>query len=85
MNVASRVDSYLTNMKLPWEKDLPPVIVSVGAVECYLQENPNEYKFDRVWTKTFPCQVDFYIEFFIKKLNFRSFQHIGINLHVLFL
>lgn len=57
MNVASRVDSYLTNMKLPWEKDLPPVIVSVGAVECYLQENLNEFKFDKVWTKTFSSQV----------------------------
>lgn len=62
MNVASRVDSYLTNMKLPWEKDLPPVIVSVGAVECYIQDNLNEFKFDRVWTKTFSCQVSTFLQ-----------------------
>lgn len=84
MNVASRVDSYLTNMKLPWEKDLPPVIVSVGAVECYIQDNINEFKFDRVWTKTFSCQV------ILKIKNCDIFQNrlyaaIGINRLALYL
>ncbi len=36
MNVASRVDAYLTNMKMPWEKDAPPTLLSVGALECYM-------------------------------------------------
>eukprot|EP01017_Pseudomicrothorax_dubius_P028231 TRINITY_DN3344_c0_g1_i5.p1 TRINITY_DN3344_c0_g1~~TRINITY_DN3344_c0_g1_i5.p1 ORF type:complete len:282 (-),score=74.70 TRINITY_DN3344_c0_g1_i5:62-907(-) len=57
MNPASRIDSYLTNMKLPWEKDLNITIVTVGALECYVQTDASEYKFDKLWTKTFPSQV----------------------------
>jgi len=60
MSVTSRVDSYLTNMKLPWEKTLPQgTLVTVGAVECYLQkkELDEEVKFDKLWTKTFQSQV----------------------------
>jgi len=54
MSVTSRVDSYLTNMKMPWEKELPPgTMVTVGAVECYSQPFEDEYKFDKLWTKTF--------------------------------
>ena len=36
MNVASRVDAYLTNMKMPWEKEAPPTLLSVGALECMI-------------------------------------------------
>jgi len=36
MNVASRVDAYLTNMKMPWEKEAPPTLLSVGALECWV-------------------------------------------------
>jgi len=60
MSVTSRVDSYLTNMKLPWEKSLPSgTLVTVGAVECYLQKKElnEEIKFDKLWTKTFQSQV----------------------------
>jgi len=57
MNVASRMDAYLTNIKFPWEKDLPDVIISVGVLECYIQPNKDEWKFDRIWVKTFNCQV----------------------------
>jgi hypothetical protein len=51
MNVASRVDSYLTNMKMPWEKTAPPVIMSVGCVELWAQTQ--EYKFERIWSRSF--------------------------------
>jgi len=60
MNVASRVDSYLTNMKMPWENDLPQdTLVTVGAIECYLQVGDLESgpKFDKMWVKTFQTQV----------------------------
>jgi hypothetical protein len=58
MNVTSRVDSYLTNMKLPWEKELPQgAMITVGAVECYIQKDKSEFKFDKLWTKTFQTQV----------------------------
>jgi len=36
LNTVSRVDSYLTNMKMPWEKEAPPVLVTVGAIEFYM-------------------------------------------------
>jgi WD40 repeat protein len=58
MSVTSRVDSYLTNMKMPWEKELPTGgMVTVGAVECYIQKDKDEINFDKVWTKTFQSQV----------------------------
>jgi hypothetical protein len=56
MNVASRVDSYLTNMKLPWEKDVNITIMTVGSLECYIQNDKNEFKFDKLWNKTYPSQ-----------------------------
>jgi len=35
--LATRVDSYLTNMNMPWEKKgkKPKTVSTVGAVECY--------------------------------------------------
>lgn len=57
MNVASRMDAYLTNMKMPWEKEAPPTLLSVGALECWAQTSESEYKFERLWSKTFPKQA----------------------------
>lgn len=39
LNTVSRVDSYLTNMKMPWEKEAPPVLVTVGALEFYMMSS----------------------------------------------
>jgi WD40 repeat protein len=58
MSVTSRLDSQLTNMKMPWEKELPPgTLVTVGAIECYIQASIGELKFDRLWTKTYQTQI----------------------------
>jgi len=58
MNVFSRIDSGLTNTKMPWEKDLPPgTKVTVGAVEAYIQKDDSEFGFEKLWTKTFQTQV----------------------------
>ena len=58
MSVTSRVDSYFTNMKLPWEKEPDKAeLVPVGTIECYLQADPSVYKFEKLWTKTFQVQV----------------------------
>jgi hypothetical protein len=59
MSVGSRFDSYLTNMKLPWDdKNVDKQKkMTVGAVECYIQKDKNDYKFERAWTKTFPTQM----------------------------
>ena len=63
MKVSSRVDAYLTNMKMPWEKEAPPTLLSVGALECYMQTSETEWKFERLWSKTYPVQaIVFYWE-----------------------
>lgn len=55
MNVANRVDQYLTNMKMPWEKVAPPVIISVANLELYVQSS--DLKFEKLWTKSFKAQA----------------------------
>ena len=60
MSATSRVDSHLTNMKMPWEKEVPKnTLITVGAVECYLQTTgiDDGPKFEKLWTKTFQTQV----------------------------
>ncbi|CAD8199045.1 unnamed protein product [Paramecium pentaurelia] len=58
MNVASRVDAYLTNMKMPWEKEAPPTLLAVGCLECWVKTNDeNEFKYERMWNKTYPSQA----------------------------
>lgn len=55
MNVASRFDAYLTNMKMPWEKEAPPTLLAVGCLECWVKTNDeNEFKYERMWNKTYP-------------------------------
>ena len=57
MNIASRIDSYLTNLRMPWEKKEPNTapIVCVGALGCYLQVK--DYKYKKLWKKLFSVQV----------------------------
>ncbi len=55
MNVANRVDQYLTNMKMPWEKVAPPVIISVANLELYVQSG--DFKFEKLWSKSFKAQA----------------------------
>lgn len=58
MSVTSRVDSYITNIKI-WGKDEHKEgSAAVGAVECYKQiGNQSEYKFEKLWSKAFQTQV----------------------------
>ena len=59
MNVASRVDSYITNVNLPWEKSNGEHM-TVGALFCFYlnfkANNPSDI-FDRRWGKSFPIQT----------------------------
>ena len=55
MNVASRMDAYLTNMKMPWEKEAPPTLLAVGCLECWVKvSEDNDFKYERMWNKTYP-------------------------------
>jgi hypothetical protein len=58
MNITSRVDAYITNVNLPWEKKTDSHI-SVGAVFVYkvsLDSN-GVYYFDKLWAKSYPVQT----------------------------
>lgn len=58
MNVASRVDSYLSNMKMPWDREDKPLCVSsVGVLECYLERKNEKFTFDKLWSRGFASQA----------------------------
>ena len=59
MNITSRVDAYITNVNLPWEKKTDQHI-SVGAVFAFKvieDKRGNSYYFDKLWAKSFPEQT----------------------------
>lgn len=58
MNIASRVDAYITNVSLPWEKPTDAHI-SVGAVFAFrcLPVKEQSYVFEKLWAKSFPEQT----------------------------
>jgi WD40 repeat protein len=58
MNITSRVDAYITNVNLPWEKKIESHI-TVGAVFVYKVsiDSNGVYYFDKLWAKSFPVQT----------------------------
>ena len=57
MNIISRVDSKITNIKLPWEKKTDSH-VPVGAALCYkVQKLGIGFQFVKAWGKSFPIQT----------------------------
>ena len=64
MKITSRVDAYITNVNLPWEKKTGDHI-SVGAVFAFkliADKRGNSYYFEKIWAKSYPEQtgvVDF--------------------------
>jgi hypothetical protein len=58
MNIASRVDAYITNVNLPWEKKTEAHI-SVGAFFAFrVHYDTNKgYKFQKLFAKSFPEQT----------------------------
>lgn len=59
MNAISRVDSYITNMNMPWDKKTDQVLLSVGVLEAWLQSKKGmeEYSYERLWHKNFKSQA----------------------------
>ena len=59
MNAFSRVDSYLTNLQMPWDKSEEQVLLSVGVLEAWLQSKKgmDEYTYERLWCKNFKSQA----------------------------
>ena len=59
MNITSRVDAYITNTNLPWEKKTDDH-VSVGAALAFKvieDKRGNSYVFEKLWAKSFPQQT----------------------------
>ena len=59
MNITSRVDAYITNTNLPWEKKTNEHI-SVGALFAYRvfeEKRGNTYIFEKLWAKSYPQQT----------------------------
>jgi hypothetical protein len=58
MNITSRVDAYITNVNLPWEKKTDAHI-SVGAIFAYKVsvDSNGSYFFDKLWAKSYPVQT----------------------------
>lgn len=59
MNAFSRVDSYLTNLSMPWDKGEEQVLLSVGVLEAWVQSKKGieEYTYERLWCKNFKSQA----------------------------
>ena len=58
MSAISRIDSYVTNMNLPWEKNKGQVLLSVGVLEVWVQSKKQDgFSFDRLWAKSFKSQA----------------------------
>ena len=59
MNITSRVDAYITNVNLPWEKKTDAHI-SVGAVFAYKVSTDSSGSIsvvDKLWAKSYPVQT----------------------------
>ena len=59
MKIASRLDAYVTNVNLPWEKKTEAHI-SVGSVFAFkvvLDKNSIPHVYDKLWAKSFPEQT----------------------------
>lgn len=57
MNPVSRLNSYVSNTKMPWEKDIlakGKVLMEVGSVEAWTESGPN---FQQKWAKNYPSQA----------------------------
>jgi len=58
MSVTSRVDSYITNIKIFGKDSHKEGAAAIGSVECYKQiGSQSEFKFEKLWSKMFMTQV----------------------------
>ncbi len=63
MNITSRLDSYITNVNLPWEKKTDAHI-SVGAAFAYkvTTDSNKTFYFEKLWAKSYPKQVKLFFK-----------------------
>lgn len=60
-NSVSRIDSYITNLNMPWDKktDKDQVLLAVGNLEAWgrVKKGSDKYNYERLWLKTFKSQA----------------------------
>ena len=58
MNIASRIDAYITNVNFPWEKKTDSHI-TVGAIFAFRvkEDSSHGLTFEKLWAKSYPIQV----------------------------
>jgi WD40 repeat protein len=60
-NTVSRLDSYITNLNMPWDKKehKDQVLLAVGNLEAWgrVKRGGDKYQYDRLWLKTFKSQA----------------------------
>lgn len=55
-NVLTRLDAYMTNMKMPWESEAGgQTLIPVSCTECWTHDARGE--FERSWTKLYNSQA----------------------------
>ena len=59
MKIASRLDAYVTNVNLPWEKktDAHISVGSVFAFRVVQDKKGNPHVYEKIWAKSFPEQT----------------------------
>ena len=57
MNIASRIDAYITNTNFPWEKKTESH-VTVGAIICFkVKDVKGNTSYEKLWLITYPVQI----------------------------
>lgn len=60
-NTVSRLDSYLTNLNMPWEKnvDKDQALLAVGSLEAWgrVKKGSDLFYYEKLWIKTFKSQA----------------------------
>lgn len=58
MNTVSRIDSYITNLKMPWDKsEKNEIFFSVGRLEMYIIKDHAKFKFQLAFGLPFGSQA----------------------------
>lgn len=60
MDTASRFESYLTNLRMPWEekKTEEDAFAVVGTIECYVVKDKEKMVCEKVWSKPYSSAVN---------------------------
>ena len=56
MEVFSKIDNFVTNLKFPWERN-KNLLLPLSSIDCYIQKNLKEFIFEKIWSRKIFDQV----------------------------